>query len=102
MSRKSLAGSCGFIVCIGLIGIGVARPQQRPAEAPPDPVQQRLQNLEESLRFTKELLSRNVDDLVLFRRFDDIAEVDKVRYTGPPPRVVKNPTAQGAGNAVIL
>jgi dipeptidyl aminopeptidase/acylaminoacyl peptidase len=43
-----------------------------------------------------------VDDLLLFRRLEDQAEVDKVRYTGPPPRVIKNPTAQGAGNAVIL
>ena len=33
---------------------------------------------------------------------DDLAITDKVRYTGPPPRVIKNPTAQGAGNPVIL
>jgi dipeptidyl aminopeptidase/acylaminoacyl peptidase len=32
----------------------------------------------------------------------DLAEVDKVRYTGPPPRQIKNPTAQGAGNPVVL
>ena len=39
---------------------------------------------------------------MLFHRLEDIAEVDKSRYTGPPPRVIKNPTAQGAGNPVVL
>src|SRR5262249_55263972 len=39
---------------------------------------------------------------MLFHRLEDRAEVDKVRYTGPPPRVIKNPTAQGAGNPVVL
>ena len=39
---------------------------------------------------------------MLFRRLEDLAEVDKVRYTGPPPRVIKNPTAPGASNPVIV
>jgi dipeptidyl aminopeptidase/acylaminoacyl peptidase len=61
-----------------------------------------LAGLEESLRFVESDLTKKVDDLMLFRRLEDIAEVDKVRYTGPPPRVIKNPTGQGAGNPVIL
>ena len=48
------------------------------------------------------LLTRYHDEETLFRRLDDLAEVDKVSFTGPPPRVVKNPTGQGAGNPVIL
>jgi hypothetical protein len=39
---------------------------------------------------------------MLFHRVEDLAVVDKVRYTGPPPRVNTNPTAQGAGNPVVL
>jgi dipeptidyl aminopeptidase/acylaminoacyl peptidase len=38
----------------------------------------------------------------LFHLLEDLAEVDKDRYTGPPPRVNPNPTGQGAGNEVIL
>jgi dipeptidyl aminopeptidase/acylaminoacyl peptidase len=55
-----------------------------------------------SLHFAEESLRKNVDDLMLFRRLEPLAEVDKVRYTGLPPRVIPNPTGQGAGNPVIL
>src|SRR5262249_59746868 len=37
-----------------------------------------------------------------FGRMEDIAVVDKVSYTGPPPRVIPNPTGQGAGNPVVI
>jgi dipeptidyl aminopeptidase/acylaminoacyl peptidase len=87
---------------MALVVISGARPQQSKPEAPADAVQQRLHNLETALHFAEESLRKNVDDLMLFRRLDSVAEVDKVRYTGPPPRVIKNPTGQGAGNPVIL
>jgi dipeptidyl aminopeptidase/acylaminoacyl peptidase len=87
---------------MGLVLVSGARPQQGKPQAPPDPVQQRLHNLEESLHFAEQSLKKNGDDLMLFRRLEDLAEVDKVRYTGPPPRVIPNPTAQGAGNPVVL
>jgi dipeptidyl aminopeptidase/acylaminoacyl peptidase len=79
-----------------------AQPPQRPPEAPADPVALRLLNLETALHFAEDSLRKNVDDAMLFRRLEDLAEVDKVRYTGPPPRVIPNPTAQGAGNPVVL
>jgi dipeptidyl aminopeptidase/acylaminoacyl peptidase len=102
MSRRTFLAVCGSVVCVGWLAVAAARPGPRAAKAPADPVRQRLDNLEEALRFAEESLARNVDDLMLFRRLEDLAVVDKVRYTGPPPRVVKNPTAQGAGNAVVL
>jgi dipeptidyl aminopeptidase/acylaminoacyl peptidase len=43
-----------------------------------------------------------VEEQMLFHRLQDLAVVDRVRYPGPPPRVIKNPTAQGAGNPVVL
>jgi dipeptidyl aminopeptidase/acylaminoacyl peptidase len=92
----------GLIFCIALVVVPGAWPQQRDAEAPVDPVKQRLQNLEESLKFAEESLKKEAEDLMLFHRLDDVAEVDKVRFTGPPPRVIKNPTGQGAGNPVVL
>jgi dipeptidyl aminopeptidase/acylaminoacyl peptidase len=102
MSRRTFLAAGGLLAGVGVLAVGAARPQPRPAQAPAERVQQRLGQLEEALHFTQESLARQVDEQVLFRRLGDLAEVDKVRYTGPPPRVIKNPTAQGAGNAVIL
>src|SRR5260370_15011569 len=60
-----------------------------------DPVSKRLANLEESLGFVESGLTKKVEDLLLFRRLEDVAVVDKVRYTGPPPPSVNNPTPHG-------
>lgn len=35
-----------------------------------------------------------------FQRLNDIAYVDKLFITGPPPAKEKNPTALGAGNPI--
>jgi dipeptidyl aminopeptidase/acylaminoacyl peptidase len=102
MSRGSFLAVGGVISCILLVGGNAARTQPRPAESPTDALRQRLSELEQSLQFTEEALTRLNDERVLFQRLEDVAIVDKVRYTGPPPRVVKNSTAQGAGNDVIL
>jgi dipeptidyl aminopeptidase/acylaminoacyl peptidase len=90
------------IIAVALLVASAAWPQPQPAESPSGAIQKRLGNLEESLGLLEENIVRNQDDLLLFRRLDDLAEVDKVRYTGPPPRVIKNPTAPGAGNHVII
>ncbi|HKA17686.1 MAG TPA: alpha/beta fold hydrolase [Blastocatellia bacterium] len=79
-----------------------ASAQQRPAAPPADPVQDRLRALEEGLTFLQQAISKDIDDLMWIRALEDIAVVDKVRYTGPPPRVIPNPTGQGAGNPVII
>jgi dipeptidyl aminopeptidase/acylaminoacyl peptidase len=76
--------------------------QQRQSAPPADPVQERLRALEEALGFLQQVLSKDIDDLMWIRALDDLAVVDKVRYTGPAPRVVRNPTGQGAGNPVII
>jgi dipeptidyl aminopeptidase/acylaminoacyl peptidase len=95
-------GVAAGIVCAGLLAVASARPQQGRPEAPADAVRQRLTGLEESFAFAEQALARKVDELMLFRRLEDLAVVDKVRYTGPPPRVVRNPTAPGAKNPVIV
>ncbi len=43
-----------------------------------------------------------VDDLMWHQKLADIAEVDKIAITGPPPAKERNPTAQGAGNPLIF
>jgi len=90
-----------LIVSFALIRPAVFSQQRQPGQ-PADPVLERLRALEESLGFLQQSLSKDIDDLMWIRALDDLAIVDKVRYTGPPPRVISNPTGQGAGNPVII
>ena len=95
---KFLARAC--LIVVGLVAIGPSvRSQERP---PSDPVQERLRSLQESLSFLEQSLAKDIDDLMWFRQLEDLAVIDKVRYTGPPPRINNNPTGQGAGNPLII
>jgi dipeptidyl aminopeptidase/acylaminoacyl peptidase len=88
------------LLCLLFITAPFAMAQQ--PTPPVDPAQQRLRALEDELDFMQQTLRKDIDDLMWFQRLGDIAVVDKVRYTGPPPRVIPNPTGQGAGNPVII
>jgi dipeptidyl aminopeptidase/acylaminoacyl peptidase len=87
-----------LVVALGVVANAQAQP--RPPEAPADTGRQR--SLEQSLSSAEQTLVKKIDELMLFQRLEDLAIVDIVRYTGPPPRVVKNPTAPGAKNPVII
>jgi dipeptidyl aminopeptidase/acylaminoacyl peptidase len=52
----------------------------------------------ENLNHRFDELEKKIDDVLWYDKVGDVAYVDKVRMTGPPLRVEKNPTAQGAGN----
>jgi len=101
MLSRSIVRCSWAIPLALLLAAPVVLSQPREA-APADPVTQRLKAIEESLSHLEQKLAKDIDDGMWLRRLDDIAEVDKVRYTGPPARVVENPTAQGAGNPVIV
>ncbi len=90
---KALALSCALAIS------ALAQEQTRPTE---DVLQQRIRALEERLSTMEQSLAKDTDDLMWFVRMGDIANVDKVSYTGPPPRVIQNPTGQGAGNPVVI
>jgi len=45
-----------------------------------------------------DILEKKIDDVLWYHRVGDIAFIDKVIITGPPPARVKNPTAMGANN----
>jgi dipeptidyl aminopeptidase/acylaminoacyl peptidase len=45
-----------------------------------------------------DMLEKNIDDILWFERVGDVAFIDKVYITGPPPAKESNPTGQGAGN----
>jgi dipeptidyl aminopeptidase/acylaminoacyl peptidase len=79
-----------------------AQERAREAPTPADPTQQRLRQLEEELNFMEQTLRKDIDDLMWVQRLQDIAVVDKVRYTSLPARVVNNPTGQGANNPLII
>src|SRR5438105_1605898 len=100
MFRGRSLGVCALLLGLALVIASAARPRE--ADTSTDSLRERLANLEESLNFAEEALAKHADEQMLFRRVEHLAEIDKVRYTGPPPRVVKNPTAQGANNPVIL
>ncbi|GAB2781454.1 alpha/beta fold hydrolase [Rhabdobacter roseus] len=59
-----------------------------------------LQRELEGMRHTFDNLDKAVDDVRWHQRLGDVAYVDKVIITGPPPAVVRNPTGQGAKNPV--
>ncbi len=61
-------------------------------------VHRALTNHIESLRHQIDVLNRRIDDVTFFHRVGDIADVDMVRFTGPPSAHQPNPTAQGADN----
>ena len=68
--------------------------QQRQPAPPADPVLDRIRALEEALGFLQQSLAKDIDDLMWMRALDDVAIVDRVRYTGPPPRVIPTPRAR--------
>ena len=86
---------------VALALAGDARSQSRKADTPLAADDERA-SLGQALSFTEQLVARKIDEQMLFQALSEVAQVDRVRYTGPPPRVAKNPTAPGAKNPVII
>src|SRR5687768_13501354 len=89
----------GVIVSL-VITLGAVKAQEPKAPAPA--TDDERATLGRSLSFTEQLLTRKIDEQMLFQALADVAQCDKVRYTGPPPRVAKIPTAPGAKNPVVI
>jgi dipeptidyl aminopeptidase/acylaminoacyl peptidase len=81
-----------MIFCHALLAGGLLFQASQPA--PPVP--------EESSAFRHDQLMKAIDDLQWQLQLGDIAAVDKVAYTSLPPARESNPTAQGAGNPLII
>ncbi len=92
----------GVILIIGLLVVAAGQTQPPAPPKPAEAVLKRVADLEETVGRLEDSIRHNLDDVLLPQALQDLAEVDKVRYTGPPPRVIKNPTAPGANNAVII
>ncbi len=67
-----------------------------------DALMKKLERAVEDQKHTMDVLARQVDDLMFYQRLGDVAEIEIVAFTGPPPRNTPNPTAQGAGNPLVL
>ncbi len=57
-----------------------------------------VENSFSSLDHRLDIIEKNIDDLLWFERVGDVAFIDKIYITGPPPAKESNPTGQGAGN----
>ncbi|QIP12358.1 S9 family peptidase [Spirosoma aureum] len=91
-----------LFVCISFVAAGqTTPPTATPTPAAPD-LNERVRQLEENLRYSDQVLNKNIDDLLWYQKLGDVAIIDKVRYTSKPPHVIKNPTGQGASNPVII
>ena len=77
--------------------------QERGQEVSVQAVLERLKAVEgmlEQERHGRDLLLKRIDDLMWHQLLGDVADVEKIRYTGPE-RYQANPTAQDAGNPLI-
>jgi len=61
-----------------------------------------LRAQQERLMHAFNSLQKSVDDVLWYHRVGDVASIDKIRMTGPKPRHIPNPTAQGAGNPIVF
>ncbi|RKY87526.1 S9 family peptidase [candidate division KSB1 bacterium] len=60
----------------------------------------KIDSRQESMRHYFDMLGKKIDDVLWYFKVGDIAEIDKVRFTSVPPRVIKNPKRYGAKNPV--
>ncbi|MHB8645154.1 MAG: alpha/beta hydrolase family protein [Thermomicrobiales bacterium] len=67
-----------------------------------DELIRKLERAVEDQKHTMDVLSRQIDDLMFYQQLGDVAAIEFVSFTGPPPRNIPNPTAQGAGNPLVL
>lgn len=80
--------------CINALG------QNRDNNSSTDDKVAALQRQIEGMQHTFQQISKRIDDLTWYDMVGEVAYIDQVIISGPPPAVVKNPTAQGARNPV--
>jgi len=61
-----------------------------------------LRERQDNQRHAFDRLAKAIDDVMWRVTLDDVAEIDKVLLTGPPRHHQPNPTAQGAGNPLVV
>src|SRR4051812_40119868 len=84
-----------IIVLASLIGF------QAPA-AETNEVATRLRSIEESFGQLDAKLSRQMNELLWRQRLEDVAIIDKVNFTGPPPRGTNGIAPPAGSNEVVI
>lgn len=65
-------------------------------------IEARFRGIEESLSHTDAKLTRQLNELLWIERLSDVARVDHMRFTGPPPIGTNGlPAAQGSNEVVV-
>ncbi len=65
-------------------------------------VSTRLSSIEESIGHLDARLTRQMNEFLWIQRLSDVAQVDKVRFTGPPPRLTNEPAPPAGSNEVVV
>lgn len=61
-----------------------------------------LKAMQQSLQFQFQSLAKAVDDVLWYEKLGDIAKIDKVKLTGPPPQNTTAQSPQKKGNPVVF
>lgn len=88
-----------FLIALGLL-IGQAGFAQEKSKASLEDQVSKMAKEIEAMQHDFDQVTKGIDDLNWYNKLSDVAFVDKVIITGPPPAIVKNPTGQGAKNPV--
>lgn len=85
-----------WIILIVLFLAPGLKAQDKKSKDQSNKLEQRVSDLQHNFN----QVQKGIEDLLWYQKVGDVAYVDKVYITGPPPAVVKNPTAMGAKNPV--
>ncbi len=93
---RTVIVSLTFVLLVSFAAAQAPVPPAAPGRAPGAPA------AEGERDHQHDSLMKAVDDLMWHHKVGDIADINKVRFTGPPPHYNPNPTGQGAGNPLII
>jgi dipeptidyl aminopeptidase/acylaminoacyl peptidase len=99
-----MKGLVGMRVTRRLATLGVAGMLASPAvtNAATNDATARLEALEERMGHMEARLTRQMNELLWFHQLSDVALVEAVRFTGPPPRTTNNPAPPAGSNEVVV
>jgi dipeptidyl aminopeptidase/acylaminoacyl peptidase len=90
-----------IIIAIFLFLISASQGRAQDSSANKKPVDKNIiEEKFEALDHRLDQLEKAIDDIQWYNKVGDVAFIDKVFHTGPPPAKVKDPTAMGAYNPV--
>src|SRR5262245_14573321 len=90
------------LLLAGTVSLLAAAFDATAAEATNDSLLPRLRSIEDSLGFMESKLAKGLNELIWFHRLQDVAVIDRVRYTGPALTNTNAPHPHGVSNEVII